>query len=188
MESALSLSVSDWKKVLEGWDERTFYAQVLFSWLHGKRAVSFDEMTNVPKKLREKLALAYGIDQAAILTVQKSADGTQKYLLGLSDGKAIECVLMKYRFGYSLCISSQAGCRMGCRFCASTLKGLDRNLTRAEMLLQVYTVEQEAKVKVSHIVVMGCGEPFDNYEEVMGLKRKRAELPEPDGFHLRPDR
>lgn len=149
--------------------EQGFRAKQIFKWLHQRHAVSFDEMTDLGKNLREKLQEKEPLEAVQIEQKQIASDGTGtgKFLIRLSDGKAIESVLMKYRFGYSLCISSQAGCRMGCRFCASTLAGLERNLTAGEMAQQVYAVEREAGVNISHIVVMGCGEPFDNFEELV---------------------
>lgn len=164
-----SQSVEELQIHLKELGEQGFRAKQIFKWLHQRHAVSFDEMTDLGKNLREKLQEKEPLESVWIEQKQIAADGTGtgKFLIRLADGKAIESVLMKYRFGYSLCISSQAGCRMGCRFCASTLAGLERNLTAGEMVQQVYAVEREAGVNISHIVVMGCGEPFDNFEELI---------------------
>lgn len=164
-----SQSVEELQQHLKEMGEQGFRAKQIFRWLHQRHAVSFDQMTDLGKALREKLQQQEPLRPVQIAQKQEASDGTEtgKFLIRLSDGKAVESVLMKYRFGYSLCISSQAGCRMGCRFCASTLAGLERNLTAGEMAQQVYAVEREAGVNISHIVVMGCGEPFDNYEELL---------------------
>ncbi len=163
-----SQSVEELQVHLKELGEQGFRAKQIFKWLHQRHAVGFNEMTDLGKNLREKLEEKEPLMPVQIEQKQIAADGTGtgKFLIRLADGKAIESVLMKYRFGYSLCISSQAGCRMGCRFCASTLAGLERNLTAGEMAQQVYAVEREAGVNISHIVVMGCGEPFDNFEEL----------------------
>ncbi len=164
-----SQSVEELQVHLKELGEQGFRAKQIFRWLHQRHAVGFDEMTDLGKNLRDKLQEKEPLMPVQIEQKQIAADGTGtgKFLIRLSDGRAIESVLMKYRFGYSLCISSQAGCRMGCRFCASTLAGLERNLTAGEMAQQVYAVEREAGVNISHIVVMGCGEPFDNFDELI---------------------
>ena len=164
-----SQSVEELQVHLKELGEQGFRAKQIFKWLHQRHAVSFEEMTDLGKNLREKLQENEPLMPVQIEQKQIAADGTGtgKFLIRLADGKAIESVLMKYRFGYSLCISSQAGCRMGCRFCASTLAGLERNLSAGEMAQQVYAVEREAGINISHIVVMGCGEPFDNFEELI---------------------
>ena len=163
-----SQSAEELQQHLKEMGEQSFRAKQIFKWLHQRHAVSFDEMTDLGKALREKLQAQEPLQPVQIEQKQIADDtGTGKFLIRLSDGRAIESVLMKYRFGYSLCISSQAGCRMGCRFCASTLAGLERNLTAGEMVQQVYAVEREAGINISHIVVMGCGEPFDNFEELL---------------------
>ena len=168
-----SQSVEQLQDHLKEMGEQGFRAKQIFRWLHQRHAVSFEEMTDLGKALREKLQEQEPLNPAWIEQEQIASDGTGtgKFLIRLSDGKAVESVLMKYKFGYSLCISSQAGCRMGCRFCASTLAGLERNLTAGEMVQQVYAVERKAGVNISHIVVMGCGEPFDNFEELLQFLR-----------------
>ena len=148
--------------------EKAFRAAQLFSWMHRKAVLSFDEMSNLPKAFREQLKEKARLTILRQEQVQISAiDGTRKYLFALDDGNVIESVLMRYEFGNSVCISTQAGCRMGCRFCASAIGGMSRNLTPAEMLEQVYRISADTGERVSHVVLMGTGEPFDNYENVI---------------------
>jgi len=148
-----------------------FRGAQIFDWIYkGKK--SFREMNNLPEALRYELEDKAYLEKLNIRTVQKSKlDGTRKYLLELSDGNTIECVFMKYKFGNSICVSSQAGCRMGCRFCASTIKGLARNLTAGEMISQIMAAQEDSGEKIGHIVVMGSGEPFDNYENLSKFLR-----------------
>ena len=144
---------------------KSFRGKQIYSWLHEKLVDSFEEMTNLPKNLREKLDEEYEIRQVSVVKRQISKmDPTEKFLFELDDGNMIESVLMKYNYGNSVCISSQAGCRMGCRFCASTIDGLERNLTASEMLRQIYAIQKITGERVSNIVVMGSGEPLDNYD------------------------
>ena len=165
-----SLMQEDWQKLLLSMGEKPFRGRQIFEWLHGKGAVSYDQMTNLSIGLRKRLQEEVPLHLVRQCLVQKSQkDDTQKFLMSLWDHEQIETVLMKYHYGYSLCISSQVGCRMGCKFCASTLSGRKRDLTRGEMVQQIYEAERAAGVKVSHVVVMGCGEPFDNYEELLGF-------------------
>lgn len=146
--------------------EPAFRAKQIFSWIY-KGVTSFDEMNNVPKNLRERLSEIAYIGRIKPIEVQKSkTDGTRKYLFELEDGNRIESVFMKYKYGNSICVSSQAGCRMGCRFCASTRNGLERNLTSGEILSQLMEAELDTGEKIGHIVVMGTGEPFDNYDNL----------------------
>ena len=152
--------------------EKAFRADQIFSWIHEKRCVSFQEMTNLSKTLREQLYKTAELPVLKIEDLKISAlDGTRKYLFSLSDGNVIESVLMRYKFGNSVCVSSQVGCRMGCRFCASTIGGVVRNLKASEILDEVYAIERDTGENVSHVVVMGSGEPFDNYEEVVRFLR-----------------
>lgn len=145
--------------------EKPFRSKQIYSWLHEKLADSFDEMTNLSKSLREKLDQHYVIKKVDMFARQISKeDPTEKFLFELEDGNMIESVLMKYNYGNSVCISSQVGCRMGCRFCASTLDGLERNLTPSEMLRQIYRIQKITGERVSNVVVMGTGEPLDNYD------------------------
>lgn len=145
--------------------EKRFRAGQVYTWIHQKLADSFEEMTDLSKSLRERLDREYEIKKVSLVTKQVSSmDPTEKYLFELWDGNRIESVLMKYSYGNSVCISSQVGCRMGCRFCASTIDGLARNLTTSEMLRQVYMIQKLTGERVSNVVVMGTGEPLDNYD------------------------
>lgn len=142
-----------------------FRAKQIFTWLHQKHIENFDQMTNISKDFREKLKEKFKLTDIQILDVLKSKeDGTTKFLFQLDGGNIIESVLMKYSYGNAVCISSQVGCRMGCTFCASTLDGLERNLTVAEMVSQVYEIQKYSKERVRSIVLMGSGEPFDNFD------------------------
>lgn len=140
----------------------------IYSWLHEKGVDSFDEMTNLSKDLREKLKQNYFIPSVKIEDKYVSKiDSTVKYLFKLYDGEYVEAVIMKYKYGYTICISSQVGCKMGCRFCASTLAGFKRNLLPSEMESQLHTAQKDLNIRISHIVLMGIGEPLDNYENVI---------------------
>ena len=151
----------------------------IWQWVHRRKAVSYDEMTDLPKSLRERLSKECPLTVIQPVRRQQSAiDGTVKYLFSLGDGSLIESVLMQYKHGYTVCVSTQVGCRMGCAFCASTLNGLDRNMTPGEILGQIYRIEREEKVNVSHVVLMGCGEPLDNYGSVIRFLKL---LHDPDG-------
>ena len=142
-----------------------FRAGQIYSWLHTKLVTSFDDCSNLSKDLRDKLKEEYYITEAIPERIQTSQiDGTQKYLFKLPDGNYVESVLMKYHHGNSVCISSQVGCRMGCRFCASTLDGLTRCLKPSEMLEQIYRIQALTGERVSNVVIMGTGEPMDNYD------------------------
>ncbi len=160
-----SYSYEELEREIEILGEKRFRAKQIYTWLHKSLADSFEEMTNLPKPLRERLDMEYVIKKVSLVLKQvSSVDPTEKYLFELHDGNRIESVLMKYSYGNSVCISSQAGCRMGCRFCASGIDGLERNLTVSEMLRQVYMIQKLTGERVSNIVVMGTGEPLDNYE------------------------
>lgn len=161
-----SMTIKEMELFFEGIGEKKYRGKQVFSWIH-KGAADFSEMTNLSLELREKLEAEGGLENLALLQVQESKkDGTRKYLLGLSDKKSVEAVFMKYKYGNSICISSQAGCRMGCSFCASGIGGLQRNLTAGEMVDQILTVERDTGAKIGNVVVMGTGEPFDNYENL----------------------
>ena len=148
--------------------EKAFRAKQIYQWIHVKLVEDFSEMTNLSKTLREKLDGAYEIRKVKVVAHQISKkDPTEKFLFELSDGNRIESVLMKHNYGNSVCISSQVGCRMGCRFCASTLDGLARNLTPSEMLRQIYQIQKISGERVSNVVVMGTGEPLDNYDNFL---------------------
>ena len=151
--------------------EPQFRAKQLYEWMHKKYAGSTDDMTNIPKKLREKIDNDGFISIVEETRQTSKSDGTIKFLFRLGDGQMIESVFMKYNYGNSICISSQAGCRMGCRFCASTIGGLVRNLTASEMLEQVYAAMRITGERISNIVVMGTGEPLDNYDNLIRFIR-----------------
>ena len=146
---------------------KSFNAKQIYSWLHQKNAESFDEMTNLSKAVREQLGESCTLTKLEIAQKQVSKDGTIKYLYRLADGNCIESVLMKYEHGNSICVSSQVGCRMGCKFCASTQGGKVRDLATSEILSQIYTTEADTGERISNIVLMGIGEPLDNYDNVI---------------------
>ena len=159
-----------------------FRAKQIFSWLHEKRVVSFDEMTNIPASLRAVLEENYYINSLKIVRkLESKLDGTVKYLYELKDKNCIEAVLMRYKHGNSLCISTQVGCRMGCKFCASTLAGLVRSLEPSEMLDEIYTAVRDSGERVDSLVLMGIGEPFDNYDNVLKFLKL---LSMPGGYNL----
>lgn len=162
-----SYNLEELKKEMSDIGEKPFRASQIYKWLHTDKVESFDKMTNISKNLREKLDEVYEIinlEKVKVLISQ--IDGTRKYLFRIDGGAVIESVLMRYHHGNSVCISTQSGCRMGCKFCASTLNGLDRNLRPSELLEQIYCIEKDIGEKVSNIVLMGSGEPLDNYDNV----------------------
>lgn len=145
-----------------------FRAKQIFSWLHKSGVLDFSEMSNVSKDLRNKLSEEFYISSCEIENKYVSAiDGTVKYLFRLSDGEFLETVIMKYKYGYTICVSSQVGCKMGCRFCASTLAGFKRNLTAGEIESQLHSAQKDLGIRISHIVMMGIGEPLDNFDNVL---------------------
>lgn len=163
-----SLALEEMIGLAEQYGEKPFRGKQLFEWIHGKQVVEFSQMTNLPKKFLESLSEGYRISGVRIVKKQVSrTSDTAKYLFSLPDGNVIESVWMKYHHGNSVCISSQVGCRMGCTFCASTLTGLIRNLTAGEMLSQVYEIQRETGERVSNVIVMGMGEPLDNYDNML---------------------
>ncbi len=167
MTDLKSMTLEEMEVLLKGWGEPSFRAGQVFTWLH-RGVASFDEMSNLPKALRERLGSECFLTRPTVERKQVSAqDGTIKYLWRLADGNCIETVLMRYQHGNTVCISSQVGCRMGCAFCASTLGGRIRNLTPAEMLDQVLFTQLDSGLEISNIVLMGIGEPLDNFETVL---------------------
>ncbi len=147
-----------------------FRAKQVYSWVQEKCVESFDEMTNLSKDLREKLAECYSFYNCKINTkLVSKIDDTVKYLFELHDGEYVESVVMKYKYGYSICISTQVGCKMGCTFCASAIGGFVRNLEAGEMLSEIFTAQNDLNVKINHLVLMGTGEPLDNYDNVMRM-------------------
>ena len=163
-----SLTLQELREEMLVKGEKPFRGEQMYEWMHVKLVRQFDEMTNLSKTFREECKDRYHYTSLRMVRVQESQlDGTRKYLFELSDGNVVESVWMKYKHGNSVCISSQVGCRMGCRFCASTLDGLERNLTPAEMLDQVYAITRLTGERVSNVVVMGTGEPLDNYDNLL---------------------
>lgn len=163
-----SMYLEELENLLTDMGEKPFRAKQIFGWLHKKQASNIDEMTDISVKLREKLKAQYTLSQLKIVEklVSKN-DGTIKYLFDLGNNTIIESVLMKYSYGNAVCISSQAGCRMGCSFCASTVDGLERNLLAGEMLSQIYEIQRDTGERISNIVIMGSGEPLDNYDNLI---------------------
>lgn len=163
-----SYNLEELKEQLKAMGEKSFRAGQIYRWLHVEKVTDFEQMTNISKDLRKKLEDNYKIKAVTPIKILVSEiDKTRKYISGIEGGSVIESVLMKYHHGNSVCISTQSGCRMGCRFCASTLNGLDRNLTASEMLEQIYVIEKDINEKVSNIVLMGSGEPLDNFDNVV---------------------
>ncbi len=167
---------------IKGLGEKAFRGKQIYEWLHVRLVDTFEEMTNLSKALREKLDEQYVILPTELAARQESKlDGTNKFLFRLWDGNMVESVLMRYKHGNSVCISSQVGCRMGCRFCASTIGGLERNLSPSEMLGQIYQIQKLIGERVSNIVIMGTGEPLDNYENFLTFIRL---LTDEHGLHI----
>lgn len=167
MTDIKSMSIEELKDLMTELGEKPFRAKQIYSWLHEHLVTSYDEMANLPKSLKEKLK-DYPVTALEMVDEQISrVDGTRKYLFRLSDGNVIESVLMRYKHGNSVCISSQVGCKMGCRFCASAIGGWTRNLLPSEMLDQIYRIQSATGERVSNVVVMGTGEPLDNYANLL---------------------
>ena len=178
----LSLSPETLGQYLAEMGEPKFRAKQLFSWLHQKQVTDFAQMTTLSLQLRQKLNEKFCINRLNIARkLASSADDTVKYLYELPDGNFVETVLMDYHHGKSLCISTQVGCRMGCRFCASTVGGLNRSLTTGEMLEQIYEVQRITGERVSNVILMGIGEPLDNYENVVRFIRM---ISDERGLHI----
>ena len=176
-----SLTQPELAEKLKQLGQPAFRAGQVFSWLH-KGASSYEEMTNLPKSLREALAREFPLYIPKVVRKQESKkDGTIKYLWQLSDGNCVETVLMRYRYGNTVCISTEVGCRMGCAFCASTLGGLVRRLEPSEMLDEVLFTQIDSGLPISHIVLMGIGEPLDNFDNVM---RFLELVNHPDGMNI----
>ncbi len=171
--------LKDWAVSL---GEKPFRAKQLYDWMHVRLAESYGQMSDLPLSLRERLERDFPLLTLTAVKKQVSAlDGTRKYLFALPDGNLVESVWMQYRHGNSVCISSQAGCRMGCAFCASTLDGLARDLMPSEMLEQIYAIQRDTKERVDNVVVMGTGEPLDNYENLLVFLRM---LTDEHGLHI----
>lgn len=163
-----SLDLDELKCLILELGEKSFRSKQVYEWIHSRLASGFDEMTNLPKELREKLKNRCEFTNLFVVDKLVSSEKeTSKFLFRLHDGKVLESVLMKYHHGNSVCISSQVGCKMGCKFCASTIGGFERNLSAAEMLDQIYLIQKITGERVSHVVVMGTGEPLDNYNNLL---------------------
>ncbi len=167
MKNIKDYNLDSLKEELKNLGEKEFRAEQIFKWLYIDKVKSFDEMTNLSLDLRKILKENYDICNFKIVKKLESVDGTKKYLFELSDGNAIESVLMEYHFGKTICVSSQVGCKMGCKFCASTGIPFERNLTSGEIVEQIIAVEQDINTKISNVVFMGIGEPMDNYDNVL---------------------
>ena len=167
MKNIKDYNLEDLKQELVNLGEKPFRAEQIFKWIFQDKVTSFDEMTNLSLELREKLKQNYSLSNFKILKKQIASDGTIKYLFDVLDGNAIETVLMKYHHGYSICVSSQIGCKMGCKFCASTGIAFARSLTSGEIVEQILAVERDEGIRISNVVFMGIGEPLDNYDNVI---------------------
>ena len=171
-KSIYSLQLDECKEWLQENGEKPFRAEQIFDWLYKKRVTSFEDMSNLSKGLRDKLASQFQITTLNTAIQQTSADGTIKFLFELHDGYSIETVLMRHEYGNSVCVTTQVGCRIGCTFCASTLGGLKRHLEAGEIVAQVVKVQKaldETNERVSSVVIMGIGEPFDNYDNMLAF-------------------
>ena len=181
-QDILSMTLPELQAAVQELGEPKFRAKQIFNWLHQKRVTDFSEMTTLSLPFRERLASDFCINRLKIAKrLASSVDDTVKYLYELPDGNYVETVCMQYHHGTSLCISTQVGCRMGCRFCASAIAGFVRNLTPAEMLLQIYETERAQNCKISSLVLMGIGEPLDNFDNVM---RFLELVNSPDGMNI----
>ncbi|PRZ16922.1 23S rRNA (adenine2503-C2)-methyltransferase [Laceyella sacchari] len=181
---AYDLTFPGWKEWMKENQQPAFRAKQVMDWLYVKRVDAFDEMTNLPKDLRERLNETFRLQPLDVLTTQVSSDGTVKFLFGLHDKHAIETVIMRHQYGISVCVTTQVGCRVGCTFCASTLGGLKRNLSAGEIVAQVVQAQKyldKTDERVKSVVVMGSGEPFENYEPTMDFIRI---INDPAGLHI----
>ena len=166
------MTLEELQELMAQMGEAKFRAKQIFGWLHDKQVHTFSEMTNLSQTLRAKLEAETKIGGVTMVErLLSKEDGTRKYLFALENGSVIESVLMQYDYGNTVCVSTQAGCRMGCRFCASTLDGVERSLTPSEMLSQVYEIQKDLGQRISGVVLMGSGEPLDNYENVLRFIR-----------------
>lgn len=166
-EQLNSLTQQQLTELMEQMGQPAFRAKQIFRWIHEKQVTDFSQMTDQPKSLLEQLSQRFELVQLVVARRQQSKDGTIKFLFQLPDGNCIETVLMRYNYGNTVCVSTQVGCRMGCRFCASTQAGLVRSLTAGEIAAEVYAAGKDIGERISHIVLMGIGEPLDNFDNVM---------------------
>ena len=164
--SIYGLTLEEMEEYFLSLGSKAFHAKQLFSWLYEKRIETYQDITDIKKDLIEKIGNAYSIDRLKIVDIQEDVD-VNKYLFELSDGEHIEAVLMRHDYGNSICVSSQVGCNMGCKFCESGRRKKVRNLETYEMVLQILMIEKELGERISHVVVMGIGEPFDNYDNLV---------------------
>ena len=171
MKNIKDYSIEKLKEELININEKPYRAEQIYKWIYEERVSNFDDMTNISRDLREKLKETFTITEFKIQKKQIASDGTKKYLFDVLDKNAIETVLMKYHHGYSICVSSQIGCKMGCKFCASTGIPFIRNLSSGEIIEQIMAVERDEHIKISNVVFMGIGEPLDNYENVVNAIR-----------------
>lgn len=172
MTDIKSLTIEELKNEIKALSLPSFRADQIYKWLHKEGVTSFDEMTDLSKALRTQLSEKFDISKCLIEEKYVSIiDGTVKYLYKLNDGEYIESVIMKYKYGYTICVSTQVGCKMGCKFCASTLAGFKRNLLSGEIESQLHSAQRDLGIRISHIVLMGIGEPLDNYDNVIRFIR-----------------
>ena len=172
MKNIKDYNLEELKQELIELGEKPFRAEQIFKWIHQENVTSFDDMTNLSLELREKLKENYSLCIYNIIKkLESKTDGTKKYLFDVLDGNAIESVLMKYHHGYSVCVSTQIGCKMGCKFCASTGIKFIRNLSSGEIVEQILAIERDENIRVSNVVFMGIGEPLDNYNNVVNAIR-----------------
>ena len=180
-ENIKNYNLEELKEVLKELGEKPYRAEQIFKWIMQENVTSFDEMTNISIELRNKLKEKFDLHVFKILKKQVSKDGTKKYLFDVLDGNAIESVLMEYKHGFTICVSSQIGCKMGCKFCASTGVKFSRNLTAGEIVEQLLAIQRDENKKISNLVFMGIGEPLDNYDNVM---QAIAILNNPKGINM----
>ena len=180
-ENIKNYNLEELKEVLKELGEKPYRAEQIFKWIMQENVTSFDEMTNISIELRNKLKEKFDLHVFKILQKQVSKDGTKKYLFDVLDGNAIESVLMEYKHGFTICVSSQIGCKMGCKFCASTGVKFSRNLTAGEIVEQLLAIQRDENIKISNLVFMGIGEPLDNYDNVM---QAIAILNNPKGINM----
>lgn len=169
MKNIYNETIESLEETLKANGFKPFAAKQIYDWIYKKKVLDFSLMSNLNKTLRQFLSEHYTVGSLDIFSKQSSHDGTKKYLFSLDDKHLIESVLMVYEYGYSLCVTTQVGCNIGCSFCASGLQKRIRNLTIAEMVMQVLEVEKDNAIKITHVVIMGTGEPFDNFDHVMGF-------------------
>jgi len=163
----MDLNISETEQLIQDIGQPRYRGRQIFKWVHQKGAAEFAEMTDIPKGLRDRLQGLASTGSLSVITAKTSVDGTTKYLFGLPDDNAVESVFLPHDYGCSVCVSSQVGCRMGCRFCASTMEGLVRNLSAGEIYAQVMGIQAKAVTRVDSVVIMGSGEPMDNLDQVL---------------------